>query len=137
MGTNSLLTDGKPIVFFDANCLLCSRFVQILLKYDNRKFYYSGFESDIAKEILPGNLRADPQTIVFYYQEKYLVKSRAIFKIISKLQFPWPLLLVFKILPYSLTDHMYNWLAQRRLGWFGRSDTCFVPSAEQKSRFFE
>ena len=137
MGTNSLLTAGKSIVFFDANCLLCSRFVKILLKYDKQKYYYSGFETEVAKSILPDELRYEPQTIVFYQDGKSLFKSKAVFKIVSNLRFPWPVFGVVSILPSSLTDIVYNWLAHHRLAWFGRSENCFIPTPEQKSRFFE
>ena len=137
MGANPLLIVDKSIVFFDANCLLCSRFVKILLKFDRQKFYYSGFETEVAKNILPDNLRHKPQTIVFYQDEESAVKSKAVFKIIKELSFPWPILGVFSILPTSLTDLLYNWVARHRIAWFGRSETCFIPTTEQKSRFFE
>jgi predicted DCC family thiol-disulfide oxidoreductase YuxK len=137
MGANPILTAGKSIVFFDANCLLCNRFVKILLKFDRQKFYYSGFDSEVAKSILSDRLRHEPQTIVFYQDDDSLVKSKAVFKIIRELSFPWPILGVFGILPTSLTDMIYNWVARHRLAWFGRSETCFIPTTEQKSRFFE
>ena len=137
MGANPLLISGIPIVFFDANCLLCSRFVRILLKYDKQKFYYSGFQSEIAEKLLPEHLRLEPETIVLYEDEELSFKSKAIFKIISQLRFPWPILGIFKILPASLSDMIYNWLARNRLAWFGRSQNCLLPTSEQKSRFFE
>ena len=137
MGANSLLTAGKSIVFFDDNCLLCSRFVKILLKYDKQKYYYSSFETEVAKNILPDNLRHEPQTIVFYKDGESLFKSKAVFKLIRNLRFPWPIFTVFSILPSSLTDLIYDWLARHRLAWFGRSETCFIPTPEQKSRFFD
>ena len=137
MGAHSLLTSGKSIVFFDSNCLLCSRFIRILLKNDKRKFHYSGFESEIAREVLPQHLQHDPQTIVFYQDDELWFRSRAIFKIINNLRFPWPILGIFSILPVSLNDFVYNWVAGNRFAWFGRSQNCFIPTPEQKSRFFE
>jgi predicted DCC family thiol-disulfide oxidoreductase YuxK len=137
MGANPLLTSGKPIVFFDANCLLCSRFVKILLKYDKHKLYYSGFESELARQVLPEDLRHEPQTIIFNKDDELLYKSAAVFRIISNLRFPWPVLGVFSILPTALTDLVYNWLARHRVSWFGQSESCFLPTTEQKSRFFE
>ena len=137
MGASAILTSGKSIVFFDTNCLLCSRFVKILLKYDRLKLYYSGFESESAKLNLPDHLRLDPQTIVFFSEEEYLTKSKAIFKILRHLRFPWTFFGVFSILPTSFNDMVYDWLARHRIAWFGRSDSCFIPTAEQKSRFFE
>lgn len=137
MGASALLTSEKSIIFFDSYCLLCSRFVLILLKNDKSNFYYSGFESDLAKEILSEDLRSNPQTIVLYDDEKLLFKSKAVFEIIGKMRFPWPVLKIFSIFPSSLTDMVYNWLARNRNSWFGRSEKCFIPTAEQKSRFFE
>ena len=137
MGASTLLSSDKSIVFFDSYCLLCSRFVLILLKNDKSNFYYSGFESDIAKEILSEDLRYNPQTIVLYDDEKLWFKSEAVFKIIGKMRFPWSILMIFSILPSSLADKVYNWLARNRNSWFGRSEKCFIPTAEQKSRFFE
>ena len=137
MGANTLLATDKSIVFFDANCLLCSRFVKILLKFDRQNFYYSSFQTEIATKLLPEDLRLEPETIVFYQGKELLFKSSAIFKIIGQLSFPWTILGVFSILPTSFTDMVYNWLARNRLAWFGRSESCFLPTAEQKSRFFE
>lgn len=137
MGANPLLATGKSIVFFDANCLLCSRFVKILLKFDKQNFYYSGFQTEVAVKLLPEGLRLEPETIIFYQNDELLFKSKAIFKIIGQLRFPWPILGVFSLLPTSFTDMVYNWLARNRLAWFGRSESCFLPAAEQKSRFFE
>ena len=137
MGANTLLATDKSIVFFDANCLLCSRFVKILLKFDRQNFYYSSFQTEIATKLLPEDLRLEPETIVFYQGKELLFKSSAIFKIIGHLSFPWTILGVFSILPTSFADMVYNWLARNRLAWFGRSESCFLPTADQKSRFFE
>jgi predicted DCC family thiol-disulfide oxidoreductase YuxK len=137
MGASTILETGKSIVFFDSHCLLCSRFVNILLKNDRRKLYYSGFESEIAQKLLTSDLRYEPQTIVFYDNEKLWFKSKAVFKIAGKIGFPWSVILAFSVLPTTLTDYIYNWIARNRISWFGRSEQCFIPDTEQKSRFFE
>ena len=137
MGTYPLLVAEKPIVFFDTNCLLCSRFVKILLKYDKQKLYYSGFESALAGKYLSASLRHKPETIVFYQDNVLHFKSEAVFKIISHLRYPWPLLSIFNLLPTAFNNMLYSWVARKRLVWFGQSENCFMPTPEQKSRFFE
>ena len=82
LGADFLLAATKPIVFFDSNCLLCSRVVKILLKNDQQKLYYAGFETAIARKLLPENLHHEPQTIVLYSGGEVIIKSRAIFKFI-------------------------------------------------------
>ena len=137
MGSTSLLNPDNPIIFFDSNCLLCSRFVKSLLKADKGKLYYSGFDSSIAKDLLPDSIRNNPMTVVFYNQGKLHFKSKAIFSIIRELKFPWPIFGIFNILPTSLNDSIYNLISRNRTSWFGRSEDCFLPSTEQKERFIQ
>ena len=137
MGTDPLLAKGKLIVFFDTSCLLCNRFVKILLKFDKNNLYYSGFDSQIAKDILPERLRNQPQSVVFYQEGDLFLKSIAILKITSYLRQPLPILVIFRILPRALCDFIYDWVARNRVSWFGRSKTCFLPSPEQRDRFFD
>jgi predicted DCC family thiol-disulfide oxidoreductase YuxK len=137
MGARPLLESDKSIVFFDTHCLLCSRFINIILKNDKGSLYFSGFDSQKAAELLPSELRHEPSTVVFSKQGKLFFKSEAIFEIIKELRFPWPILQVFKILPISLNDAVYGYIAKNRFRWFGRADNCFLPTPDQKARFFD
>ena len=137
MGSTSILDPEKPIIFFDSKCLLCSRFVKFLLKTDSGDFYYSGFESSMAVEILPDNIRDNPTTVVFFSNGNMNFKSKAIFKIISRLEYPWRIFGIFNLLPTSLNDSIYSLISRNRTTWFGRSDDCFLPSSKQKDRFIE
>jgi predicted DCC family thiol-disulfide oxidoreductase YuxK len=122
-----MLMANQSTVFFDDSCLLCNRFVKVLLNYDRQKLYYSGFKSRHAQDILQQSLLDDPQTLVFYQGEEILLQSRAIFKIINNLRFPLNLFRVFSVLPTSLTDCLYRWTARHRALWFGRSKNCLEP----------
>lgn len=137
MGTDTLLNLDKPVIFFDANCLLCSRFVKILLRNDHHKLYFAGFNSLAARKLLTDDLRHNPPTVVFYSSKELLVKSEAIFAILLHLRYPWPLFTVFSILPLSFNNLIYDWVARNRLRWFGRSESCFLPKPAQKSRFLD
>ena len=112
MGARPVLDSDKSIVFFDANCLLCSRFIRIILKNDKGNLYFSGFESLIAIELLKSELRNQPSSVVYSKKGELFFKSEAIFEITKELGFPWPLLQVFKILPLSLNDAVYDFIAK-------------------------
>ncbi len=137
MGTRPILTSDKSIIFFDSNCLLCSRFIKLILKNDRGALYYSSFESGLADELLPTDLKNQRSTVVFWSKGRLHLKSKAIFAIIKHLRFPWPLLTVFSILPTSLNDFVYNFIAKNRFSWFGRSDNCFLPTADHRANFFD
>ena len=107
------------------------------MKYDKGKLYYSGFESEVAAELLTEKFRLEAETIVLSQQGLLRYKSKAIFQLIDILGFPWTLLNVFRLLPRKITDDLYNIISRNRYGWFGKSDTCYLPSEEQKNKFFD
>jgi predicted DCC family thiol-disulfide oxidoreductase YuxK len=40
-----------------------------------------------------------------------------------------------RIIPRPLRDALYRWFAARRYRWFGKSDTCRIPTPELRARF--
>jgi len=135
MGAYSLLDHSKAIVFFDTHCLLCNYFVRILVKNDRQQLYYSGFDNAIAKELLPLRLRRESETIVLIENGELYYKSIAVFKILGYLRQPWPMLKVFQVFPLSWNNYLYDWIARNRMRWFGRSNTCLLPTTEHKIFF--
>ena len=47
----------------------------------------------------------------------------------------WTLLSLARFTPRFLRDPAYRFVARNRYSWFGRSDTCRVPTAVEKARF--
>jgi predicted DCC family thiol-disulfide oxidoreductase YuxK len=41
------------------------------------------------------------------------------------------------IVPRPIRDWVYRLIARNRYRWFGRRESCAVPSAEQRGRFLE
>jgi predicted DCC family thiol-disulfide oxidoreductase YuxK len=40
-----------------------------------------------------------------------------------------------RAVPRPLRDAVYDWVARRRYGWFGKLDACRVPGPGMRSRF--
>lgn len=131
---------GQPIVLFDGVCNFCNGTVQFILARDyEEKFRFAPLQSSAARELLedcslPGG-RVD--TIVLADGEKCFVKSTAALRIARELSGLWPILYVFVIVPRPLRDWFYDAFAKRRYSWFGKRESCFVPSEELKARFLE
>jgi predicted DCC family thiol-disulfide oxidoreductase YuxK len=50
----------------------------------------------------------------------------------------WALLAkVFGILPRSLRDKLYDWIAANRYRWFGKKDACSLPSGAVRERLLD
>lgn len=137
MGADPLLIDSRNVVVFDDKCLLCSRFIRILLKNDKRSLFYAGFNTEFARTHLPTSLLHQPATVVFLIEGEMLFRSKAIFAILKMLRFPYNLGVIFDVFPTKCADKLYDYIARNRYGWFGRSQECFLPDEEQKSRFLD
>lgn len=128
-------TQGKHIIFFDGDCLVCNRFVQILLKIDiNNRFLFSSLRSDFAKNSLhtiPKNI----DSIVYVSPTGAYIKSDAILNICKTLRLPYSIVYFLKILPKKWRDAGYDYFAKNRYKWFGANAYCAVPTEQQRKKF--
>ncbi len=134
MGTHPLLKTDKPIVFFDTNCLLCNKTVQFVLKADKKKkFVFAGLSSKLGKLLLEKN-KIEADSVVLFYQGKCYLKSDAVLVGSKILRFPFSLLQLFYIIPQSIRNWVYNYIAAHRKRWFGTTDHCIINSKEYSDR---
>jgi predicted DCC family thiol-disulfide oxidoreductase YuxK len=125
---------GERIILFDGVCNLCNGFVQFVLKRDSHgRFRFASLQSDAARRLLgPEGPR---ETIVLVEAGKTYVKSAAGLRIVRGLRFPWPLLAVCAVIPRTLRDRLYDWVARNRYRWFGKRDACMLPTPQMRGRF--
>ena len=77
----------------------------------------------------------DAATFIFISDGEALTKSDAALKLAEHLGGGWRALRLFRFLPRPVRDWGYDILARNRYRWFGRYDTCMVPSTENRDRF--
>jgi predicted DCC family thiol-disulfide oxidoreductase YuxK len=53
------------------------------------------------------------------------------------LGFPWSLFAVVNVMPRRLANAAYDLIAKNRYRFFGRYETCLVPSKELRARVIE
>jgi len=128
------------VVLFDGVCKLCNGTVNLLLKLDRKKkLKYASLQSNFGQKILAENNLNTNKFHSIYFLEKGKLKSQssAILHIVKYLRFPWPLLSVALIIPRFFRDVFYSLVARNRYKWFGKYDTCQMPSPETLDRFLE
>lgn len=131
-------TDPRPILFFDGVCNLCNASVNFVLKRDKAgRFRFATLQSPAAAELLdPFGLKAsDLDTVVLLEDGRAYTRSTAALRVARRLRFPWNLLYAFILLPRFVRDPLYRFVARRRYRWFGKTETCRVPTPEVRSRF--
>jgi len=103
----------------------------------NKHFRFASLQSDTAQKILKEKnfnpLKID--TIVLVLNDKLFTKSSAALQIVKRLDGMWKLVYVFSILPKPMRDVVYDFIARNRYKWFGKRDSCRIPTEEVKGRF--
>jgi predicted DCC family thiol-disulfide oxidoreductase YuxK len=126
------------IVIFDGVCNLCSRSVQFILRHESEpRFQFSPVQSAAGARILAahGFSTADVDTFVLVSEGKVYTRSTAALRIARHFKGAWRLLRVFWVVPRPVRDALYNFVARNRYSWFGKADSCMVPTPELSARF--
>jgi predicted DCC family thiol-disulfide oxidoreductase YuxK len=129
--------DPRPVILFDALCVLCSANARFILKHDRRRrFRLASLQSPAGAALCRrfGLDPADPETLLLVKGDRALRNSDAVLAIWSGLGWPWRAAAALRIVPRRLRDPLYRWVARNRYRLFGRRETCWVPSAADRER---
>jgi predicted DCC family thiol-disulfide oxidoreductase YuxK len=128
----------KPLIVFDGECNLCNWAVNFVLGRDKGEiFLFSPNQSDSAREILTklGLDSVGDETVYLIEKDRIYSRSTAVLLVLRRLPFPWKLLSVFIIIPKRIRDFIYDVIAKHRYEWFGKMNSCRVPSQGERNRF--
>jgi predicted DCC family thiol-disulfide oxidoreductase YuxK len=133
------LPQNKKIILFDGDCHLCDKSVQFILKKDFKDlFRFVSLQSDLGKSLLQ-ELQIPTQNIdsiiLILSPSGFLIKSKAVLHIVKSLGIPYTLLGVFNLFPTIVLDKLYDYIAQRRIRWFGIKQHCMLPTPALKDKF--
>jgi len=129
-----------PLILFDGVCNLCNGAVNFVIDHDpNARFTFGALQSLEAKPILNRyGVAADYLDSLVLIEDGVLYqKSAAALRVARHLSGAWALLSAFLAVPAPLRDVVYDWIASNRYDWFGKRDSCRMPSPELQERFLE
>jgi len=126
------------IILFDGVCNLCNATVNFVIKRDkNGVFRFAALQSEIGKELaLEFNIdTSQSDSIILIDNEKCYIKSSAALHISKQLSGGYPLLFGFMIIPTFIRNWVYDFVARNRYQWYGKKESCMVPTTEMKEKF--
>lgn len=120
-------SNQKGIIFFDDECLLCNKTVLFLLKRDRKKvLQFAPIGGSTFKALKLESNSSNKNSVIFLKNGQASLRSTAILKILYELPFPWKLTIIFKVVPKSIRDFFYRYVADNRHRLFGKNNICIT-----------
>ncbi|MDT0685688.1 thiol-disulfide oxidoreductase DCC family protein [Autumnicola psychrophila] len=135
------LPENKKIVLFDGVCNLCDGAVKFIIEHDKKDvFRFASLQSDLGRKLI-AERGLDPEELdsvvliepgVAYYR-----KSTAALEISRELSGGYSLLKNFLALPEGFRDLIYDFVAANRYKWYGKKESCMIPTPALKEKFLD
>jgi predicted DCC family thiol-disulfide oxidoreductase YuxK len=129
---------NHKIILFDGVCNLCNTAVNFVISHDKKnRFKFAPLQEATGKKIMKEfHIDSDKtDSIVLIDNGRAYIKSGAALRIAKNLNGAYPLLYFFMVFPAFIRDGVYDWVAKNRYRWFGKQESCRVPTPELKEKF--
>lgn len=130
----------NKIILFDGVCNLCNGFIDFVIKRDIKKqIYYASLQSEFSENLLKEhNIKYTTNTFstIYYFEDGILYnRSTAILKVLGNLDNYQFASKISMLIPAFIRDFLYKFIAKNRYLFFGKKETCRLPSASERSQF--
>lgn len=140
---DGVFIDGfHDLVLFDGTCNLCNASVDFLLSRDvDQRLLFSAQQTVEAQAALKRhgheNVQGEEDTVLVLGADGLLrAKSDAALRAGTALGGVWRLLAtVASVVPLGIRDRVYDFVGENRYRWFGRKETCRLPTLDERRRF--
>lgn len=129
-----------PVVLFDGVCRFCNYWVNFAIKKDpGKKLRFASFQSEAGQQLLRQYHIdiAAINSVILIEKEKVYTQSSAAISICKHLGGGWKLFYGLLVIPKFIRDFLYNFIARNRYRWFGKKESCMVPTPDIRERFLE
>lgn len=130
---------AASIIVFDGVCVLCSRWVDFVLRRDpHGRYKFAAMQTASGRALLieHGIDPNDPLSFLLLEGGRGYTDTAAIVRILRCFGRGWRFVaLVVALVPRFIRDPLYRWVARHRYRMFGRRAACRVPTADIADRF--
>ena len=135
----SVPAEDEPdgLILFDGVCVFCSRWVTFVVRHDrDALFRFVPIQSERGRSLAArfGIDPEAPQTNVVILDGRAWFKADAAVKVLMQLP-GWRAAGLVGGVPRGLRNAAYDRIAANRYRIFGRTETCMVPSPQDRARF--
>jgi predicted DCC family thiol-disulfide oxidoreductase YuxK len=136
-----ITSNTNPVILFDGVCNLCNSSVQFVIKHDPKKqFRFASIQGDYGQQVLK-QFHLPPDSLnsfILLEDNQIYTHSTGALKVAKQLSGAWPYAVCIY---YPYTSHLfamrvYQLIANNRYKWFGKKESCEVPSPALKALFY-
>ena len=134
------MNETHPVVLFDGVCNLCNHSVQFIIRRDKKdQFRFAPLQGKTGQAILAKHgLSADSlNSFVLSEGDNIYTHSTGALLMMKRLGFPWSIFYVYILIPRFIRDGVYRWIARNRYRWFGRQESCMIPTPALRKKFVD
>ncbi len=118
-------------------CGLCNKSVDFLVRADKKhRLKFSPLQGQTADRLIPDH-SASLESFVYWRSGKVYEKSSAILVALSDIGGLWTASKILLIIPSIIRNCVYMWVAKNRYKWFGKNESCRVPTPNERARFLD
>ncbi|MEO8514092.1 MAG: DCC1-like thiol-disulfide oxidoreductase family protein [Ignavibacteria bacterium] len=132
------MSSEHKIILFDGVCNFCNSSVNLFMSHDKKDiFRFAALQSDAGIELQKKfNINPDNiESFILIDGSKYYKKTTAALKVAALIGFPYNLLYPFILVPQFIRNIVYDIIAKYRYKWFGRKESCRIPTPEERAKF--
>jgi predicted DCC family thiol-disulfide oxidoreductase YuxK len=130
----------KPLIVFDGVCHLCTGFVRFVIRWDRTaRFRFLPAQSARGETLYArlGLKSGDWESNLLVFEGRVYTELDAFIEITRGFGGFWRLMPILYAIPRIWRDWIYNRIARNRYRWFGKRDTCYLPTPELSARFLD
>ena len=129
----------QPLILFDGICNYCNSMVKFAIRNDKKgTLKFAPLQSTIGETLRSQyKIPAEIDSVIFIDNGEVYTYSDAALLICKYLDWPAKTLYAFIIIPKFIRQPIYKWIAKNRYKWFGKKETCMIPTPDIKQRFLD
>jgi predicted DCC family thiol-disulfide oxidoreductase YuxK len=129
--------DARPLALVDGECALCSRMARLLCRLDAKEeFGIATAKSPLGRALLAhyGLDADDPLSWLYLADGRAYGELDAVARAGRRLGGLGLIAAPLGALPGPIRRRLYEFVAKRRIRWFGRAELCALPDAALRRR---
>ena len=132
--------NSEKIILFDGVCNLCNSTVQKVIENDAKnQFKFASLQSEFGQKFLEKNKLSKDEfnSMILVDGEKFYTRSDAALRIGKELKGLYKLSGLLFAFPKFIRNSVYDFVSRNRYKWFGKQESCWLPTPELQKKFIQ